>query len=62
MHSLIVLQVCFQLHLEGVQNRPPQDVLLWHVDPFEWKTIATLLVRQGAVGVGEEEHRGEVPC
>lgn len=61
MPSLIMLQFCFQLHLEGVQNRPPQDVLLWHVDHFEWKTIETLMVRRGAVGLGEEDHRGQVP-
>lgn len=52
MPSLIMLQFCFQLPLEGVQNRPPQDVLLWHVNHFELKTIETLMVRRGGCRFG----------
>ena len=26
---------------EGVQNRPPQDVSLWHADYFELKALKT---------------------
>lgn len=25
--------------VEGVQNKPPQNVLIWHVDYFELKII-----------------------
>lgn len=30
------------LCIEGVQNRPPQDVVLWHVNYCELKAVNTL--------------------
>ena len=41
--SFILVTVLNSLiSLEGVQNRPPQDVRLWHVNYFELKAIETL--------------------
>lgn len=36
----------YTLHDEGVQNRPPQNVLLWHADYFELKAVEILQVHE----------------
>lgn len=36
----------FFLSHEGVQNRSPQDVLMWNEDYFELKAIKTLRVHE----------------
>ena len=33
---------------EGVQNSPPQDVLLWHVGYFELKVLKTLTAHKNS--------------
>lgn len=35
--------------VEGIQNRPPQDVPIWHVNCFELKVVKTLWAHEKLV-------------